>query len=129
MKIKAAVLNKMGATAPYVQSLPLSIDDVELEGPGHGEVLVRVSAVARRSACGQNRTLTGASEPWRICPEDIERSGPRYERRPSSRQTGIETSSPQSVSNTYRTLNGRTCWCAKRSPSDALQNARYDANW
>ena len=44
MKIKAAVLNQMGATAPYVQSLPLSIDDVELEGPGHGEVLVRVSA-------------------------------------------------------------------------------------
>ncbi len=44
MKIKAAVLNKMGATAPYVQSLPLSIDDVEIEGPGHGEVLVRVSA-------------------------------------------------------------------------------------
>jgi len=44
VKIKAAVLNKMGATAPYVQSLPLSIDDVELEGPGHGEVLVRVSA-------------------------------------------------------------------------------------
>jgi len=44
VKIKAAVLNQMGATAPYVQSLPLSIDDVELEGPGHGEVLVRVSA-------------------------------------------------------------------------------------
>jgi len=44
VKIKAAVLNKMGATAPYAQSLPLSIDDVELEGPGHGEVLVRVSA-------------------------------------------------------------------------------------
>lgn len=44
MKIKAAVLNQMGATAPYGKSLPLSIDDVELEGPGHGEVLVRVSA-------------------------------------------------------------------------------------
>jgi len=44
VKIKAAVLNQMGATAPYGQSLPLSIDDVELEGPGHGEVLVRVSA-------------------------------------------------------------------------------------
>lgn len=44
MKIKAAILNRMGATAPYAQSLPLSIDDVELEGPGHGEVLVRVRA-------------------------------------------------------------------------------------
>jgi alcohol dehydrogenase len=44
VKIKAAVLNQMGATAPYGKSLPLSIDDVELEGPGHGEVLVRVSA-------------------------------------------------------------------------------------
>ena len=44
VKIKAAVLNTMGATAPYAQSLPLSIDEVELEGPGHGEVLVRVHA-------------------------------------------------------------------------------------
>jgi len=44
MKIKAAVINAMGAAAPYGTSRPLAIDEVELEGPGHGEVLVKVEA-------------------------------------------------------------------------------------
>jgi alcohol dehydrogenase len=44
MKIRAAVLNAMGATHPYAKSRPLSIDEVDLEGPGHGEVLVRMAA-------------------------------------------------------------------------------------
>ncbi|MGH8704297.1 MAG: zinc-dependent alcohol dehydrogenase family protein [Burkholderiales bacterium] len=44
MKIKSAVLNAMGAAHPYAQSRPLSIDEVELEGPGHGEVLVKMAA-------------------------------------------------------------------------------------
>jgi alcohol dehydrogenase len=44
MKIKAAVLDSMGATPPYARSRPLAIDEVELEGPGHGEVLVRMAA-------------------------------------------------------------------------------------
>ena len=44
MKIRAAVLNTMGAALPYAQSRPLSIDEVELDPPGHGEVLVRVAA-------------------------------------------------------------------------------------
>ena len=44
MKIRAAVLNAMGAAHPYAQSRPLSIDEVELDPPGHGEVLVKVAA-------------------------------------------------------------------------------------
>jgi len=44
MKIKAAVLNAMSAALPYAQSRPLAIDEVELEGPGHGEVLVKMAA-------------------------------------------------------------------------------------
>ncbi|MDX1528715.1 MAG: zinc-dependent alcohol dehydrogenase family protein [Gammaproteobacteria bacterium] len=44
MKIRAAVLNAMGATRPYAESKPLSIEEVELEGPGMGEVLVKVHA-------------------------------------------------------------------------------------
>jgi len=44
MKIRAAVLDAMGAAPPYAQSRPLSIDEVELEGPGHGEALVRMVA-------------------------------------------------------------------------------------
>jgi len=44
MKIKAAVLNKMGVEPPYAQSKPLAIEEIELDDPGHGEVLVRIGA-------------------------------------------------------------------------------------
>jgi alcohol dehydrogenase len=44
MKIRAAVLNKMGAAAPYAQSKPLSIEEVTLDPPGRGEVLVKIAA-------------------------------------------------------------------------------------
>jgi alcohol dehydrogenase len=44
MKIKAAVLNKMGVEAPYAKSKPLAIEEVELDDPGHGEVLVTIAA-------------------------------------------------------------------------------------
>ncbi len=44
MKIKAAVLNTMGVKAPYAKSKPLAIEEVELDDPGHGEVLVKIGA-------------------------------------------------------------------------------------
>ncbi len=44
MKIRAAVLRTMGAAMPYAQSRPLSIEEVELDPPGPGEVLVRIAA-------------------------------------------------------------------------------------
>lgn len=44
MKIRAAVLNAMGAEPPYAQSKPLSIDTIELAPPGRDEVLVKVAA-------------------------------------------------------------------------------------
>jgi alcohol dehydrogenase len=44
MKIKAAVLNAMGMQPPYAESKPLSVESVELDPPGHGEVLVKIAA-------------------------------------------------------------------------------------
>jgi alcohol dehydrogenase len=44
VKIRGAVLHAMGLAPPYSASRPLSIEDVELEGPGPGEVLVRIRA-------------------------------------------------------------------------------------
>ena len=44
MKIRAAVLEQSGLPAPYADSRPLKVRDVELAGPGEGEVLVRVVA-------------------------------------------------------------------------------------
>lgn len=44
MKIKAAVLSSTGKQAPYAQSQPLTIQELELDRPGDGEVLVRIRA-------------------------------------------------------------------------------------
>ena len=44
MQIRAAVLETIGLPAPYAQSQPLKIRQVELDPPGHGEVLVRIRA-------------------------------------------------------------------------------------
>src|SRR5258708_32839322 len=44
MKVRAAVLNAMGAATPYATSKPLAIEEVELRPPGPGEILVRMGA-------------------------------------------------------------------------------------
>jgi alcohol dehydrogenase len=44
MKINAAVLDKMGAAAPYALSQPLAIRSVELAPPGALEVTIKVAA-------------------------------------------------------------------------------------
>ncbi len=44
MRIKAAVLHEMGKPQPYADSLPLTIEELDLDGPGPGEVLVRIEA-------------------------------------------------------------------------------------
>src|SRR4051812_44977275 len=44
MRIRAAVLNAVGAARPYADSRPLGIEELELEPPGPGEVLVRIRA-------------------------------------------------------------------------------------
>ena len=44
MKIRAAVLDEMGAPAPYAQSKPLKIETIELDPPGPGEILVKIAA-------------------------------------------------------------------------------------
>lgn len=44
MRIKAAVLNEVGRPGPYADSRPISIETLELDGPGPGEVLVEVKA-------------------------------------------------------------------------------------
>lgn len=44
MKIKAAVLEAMGAAYPYAVSRPLRIDEVDLAPPGPDEVLIKIAA-------------------------------------------------------------------------------------
>jgi len=42
MKMRAAVLYEQGLPRPYANSVPLRIESVDLDGPGEGEVLVKV---------------------------------------------------------------------------------------
>lgn len=44
MRMTAAIMYEQGLPAPYAQSQPLKIEEVDLEGPGEGEVLVEVRA-------------------------------------------------------------------------------------
>ncbi|MET0451722.1 MAG: alcohol dehydrogenase catalytic domain-containing protein [Mycobacterium sp.] len=44
MKIRGAVLDRIGAPPRYAESKPLTIVDLELEPPGDGELLVRIEA-------------------------------------------------------------------------------------
>ena len=44
IRTRAAILNAMGVAAPYAQSLPLEIADVDLAPPAPGEVLLRMRA-------------------------------------------------------------------------------------
>lgn len=45
MKIKAAVLRRSDLPRPYAESKPLSIEEIELDPPQTGEVLVQIKAV------------------------------------------------------------------------------------
>ncbi|MBB2198783.1 alcohol dehydrogenase catalytic domain-containing protein [Gluconacetobacter sp. 1c LMG 22058] len=60
MKIKAAVLHEMGRPAPYAQSLPLSIETLDLAPPGPEEVLVRIMAAG---LCHSDLSVINASRP------------------------------------------------------------------
>jgi alcohol dehydrogenase len=61
MRIRAAVLREIGLPAPYAQSRPLSIEEVELEPPGLGEVLVRIRAAG---LCHSDLSAINGDRPW-----------------------------------------------------------------
>jgi alcohol dehydrogenase len=44
VKTRAAVLDTVGASRPYATSRPLTVTELDLDGPGEGELLVRVEA-------------------------------------------------------------------------------------
>lgn len=60
MKMRAAVLNAMGIAPPYAQSRPVTIEEVELDPPGEGEVLVRVAAAG---LCHSDLSIINGSRP------------------------------------------------------------------
>ena len=64
MKTKAAVLYEMGLSQPFTESLPLVVDEINLENPGKGEVLVEIAAAG---LCHSDLSVLDASRP-RVMP-------------------------------------------------------------
>jgi alcohol dehydrogenase len=60
MQIKAAMLRATGAKPPYAASRPLDIVEVDLDGPGRGEVLVKVAAAG---LCHSDLSVIDGSRP------------------------------------------------------------------
>jgi len=61
IRMRAAVLREIELPAPYERSRPLSIEEVELDGPGHGEILVRIHAAG---ACHSDLSAIHGDRPW-----------------------------------------------------------------
>ena len=64
MNVRGAVLREMGAEKPYAETRPLAIDELELDGPGPGELLVRVRAAG---LCHSDLSVIDGSRP-RVMP-------------------------------------------------------------
>ncbi|HVL97211.1 MAG TPA: alcohol dehydrogenase catalytic domain-containing protein, partial [Solirubrobacteraceae bacterium] len=64
MRVRGAVLRRMGAPAPYADSRPLELAELELAPPGVGEVLVRVGAAG---LCHSDLSVIDGSRP-RVMP-------------------------------------------------------------
>ena len=64
MKIRAAILDEMGRPGPYAQTRPVAVETVELDSPGPGEVLVRITAAG---LCHSDLSIINGDRP-RVMP-------------------------------------------------------------
>ena len=64
MKTRAAILYEMGLPQPYADSSPLVVDEINLNGPGPGEVLVEIAAAG---LCHSDLSVMDGSRP-RVMP-------------------------------------------------------------
>ncbi|MFD7153230.1 zinc-dependent alcohol dehydrogenase family protein [Kribbella sp. NPDC059898] len=64
MIVRGAVLREMGLAAPYAESRPLRVEEVELAPPGPGELLIRIRAAG---LCHSDLSVINGSRP-RVMP-------------------------------------------------------------
>lgn len=60
MKIRAAVLNTMEAEPPFADSRPLTVEELELDAPQTGEVLIRMTAAG---VCHSDLSVVDGNRP------------------------------------------------------------------
>ena len=63
MKTKAAVLSSMERPSPYAESRPLVIEEVELDPPGPGEVLVELASAG---LCHSDLSVLNGNRAWPV---------------------------------------------------------------
>ncbi len=63
MKIKAAVLEEIGRPGPYAETKPLTVCEVDLEGPRDGEVLVEIVAAG---LCHSDLSVINGDRPRQV---------------------------------------------------------------
>jgi Zn-dependent alcohol dehydrogenase len=60
MKIRSAILRSSGVMQPYAQSKPIHIEEIELDAPQEGEVLIQIKAA---SLCHSDLSVINGSRP------------------------------------------------------------------
>ncbi|MGX9134192.1 zinc-dependent alcohol dehydrogenase family protein [Rummeliibacillus sp. JY-2-4R] len=60
MKIRSAILRSSGVEKPYAQSKPIHIEEIELEAPQDGEVLIQIKAA---SLCHSDLSVINGNRP------------------------------------------------------------------
>lgn len=60
MKIRSAILRASGVEQPYAQSKPIHIEEIELDAPQEGEVLIQIKAA---SLCHSDLSVINGSRP------------------------------------------------------------------
>ncbi len=63
MRTRAAVLRRIGLPAPYAESRPLSVEEVELADPGPGELRVKIHAAG---LCHSDLSAINGDRPWPV---------------------------------------------------------------
>ena len=112
MKIHGAVLHAMGATTPYAQSKPLAIEEVELDAPGPGEVLVKIAAAG---LCHSDLSVINGDRPR----PDADGARPRSSRhrRSNSAPASTTSSSGDHVVLVFVPSCGHCAPCAEGRPA------------
>ncbi len=63
MKCRAAILRTSGAKAPYVESQPLTIEEIELDPPGPNEVVVKIAGAG---LCHSDLSVINGARPRKL---------------------------------------------------------------
>jgi alcohol dehydrogenase len=121
MKTRAAVLYRTDHPEPFAQSVPITVEDVEVTGPGFGQVLVEVAAAG---ICHSDLSVVNGSRP-RAMPMVL-----GHEASGIVREVGqgvVELSAGDHVVFSFVPVCGRCLCCATGKPALCENGARANA--